>query len=87
MRAVVPVDTGRIGFADVDDVRPSADEMVIEVAAFSINRGETFQLERPQDGWRPGKDIAGRVIEATLTVRRSAPAWSLISHTRAGPSA
>jgi NADPH:quinone reductase-like Zn-dependent oxidoreductase/ketosteroid isomerase-like protein len=64
MRAVVAVDTGRIGFADVDEVRPVAGEMVIEVAAFSINRGETFQLERPQDGWRPGKDVAGRVVEA-----------------------
>ncbi|TDW23710.1 nuclear transport factor 2 family protein [Kribbella kalugense] len=64
MRAVVAVDTDTVGFAEVDEVRPGAGEMVIEVAAFSINRGETFQLERPQDGWRPGKDIAGRVIEA-----------------------
>ncbi|RZT27070.1 NADPH:quinone reductase-like Zn-dependent oxidoreductase [Kribbella sp. VKM Ac-2569] len=67
MRAVVPVDTGTVGFAEVDEVRPSAGEMVIEVAAFSINRGETFQLEAPRAGWRPGKDIAGRVIEAGPT--------------------
>lgn len=64
MRAVVPVDTGAVGLTEVDEVRPGADEMVIEVAAFSINRGETFQLERPRDGWRPGKDLAGRVVEA-----------------------
>ncbi|MEV4261604.1 nuclear transport factor 2 family protein [Kribbella sp. NPDC049584] len=64
MRAVVAVDSGKVGLAEVDEVRPSDGEMVIEVAAFSINRGETFQLERPRDGWRPGKDIAGRVLEA-----------------------
>ena len=64
MRAVVAVDTGNVGFAEVDEVRPGADEMVIEVAAYSINRGETFQLERPREDWRPGKDIAGRVLEA-----------------------
>ncbi|WUJ68434.1 nuclear transport factor 2 family protein [Kribbella soli] len=63
MRAVVAVDTGKVGLADVDEVRPGEGELVIEVAAFSINRGETFQLERPRHGWRPGKDIAGRVLE------------------------
>jgi NADPH:quinone reductase-like Zn-dependent oxidoreductase/ketosteroid isomerase-like protein len=64
MRAVVPVDTGAVELAEVDEVRAGAGEMVIEVAAYSINRGETFQLEQPRDGWRPGKDIAGRVLEA-----------------------
>jgi NADPH:quinone reductase-like Zn-dependent oxidoreductase/ketosteroid isomerase-like protein len=58
------VDTGKVALTEVDEVRPGEREMVIEVAAFSINRGETFQLERPRDGWRPGKDIAGQVVEA-----------------------
>ncbi|MFG1812421.1 nuclear transport factor 2 family protein [Kribbella sp. NPDC049174] len=62
MRAIVPVDNGKVAVADVDEV---AGDLIIEVAAFSVNRGETFQLERPRDGWRPGKDIAGRVVEST----------------------
>src|SRR5262249_2819057 len=37
---------------------------VIAVDAFSINRGETFQLEAPRPQWRPGKDVAGRVVRA-----------------------
>ena len=65
MRAIVPVDSGTVGMAEVDEVQPASDELVIEVAAFSINRGETFQLERPHDGWRPGKDVAGRVVESS----------------------
>jgi NADPH:quinone reductase len=43
---------------------PAADEALVAVEAFSINRGETFLLERPRPGWRPGKDIAGRVLRA-----------------------
>jgi NADPH:quinone reductase-like Zn-dependent oxidoreductase len=39
--------------------------VVVQVAAFSINRGETYQLvEHPSPGWRPGKDLAGVVVGA-----------------------
>ncbi|TCO38986.1 uncharacterized protein (TIGR02246 family) [Kribbella antiqua] len=62
MRAIVPVDSGKVALAEVKE---PAGDLLIEVAAFSINRGETFQLEQPREGWRPGKDIAGRVIEST----------------------
>ena len=41
------------------------DEALVKVDAYSVNRGETFQLERPaRDGWRPGKDVAGLVVQA-----------------------
>jgi NADPH:quinone reductase-like Zn-dependent oxidoreductase len=46
---------------EVAEPEPKPHEAVVEVAAFSPNRGETFLLERPRDGWRPGKDIAGTV--------------------------
>ena len=66
MKALIP--TGNLNemvrLADVDEPQPAADEIVIAVEAFSINRGETFQLESPQRCWRPGKDVAGRVIRA-----------------------
>jgi NADPH:quinone reductase-like Zn-dependent oxidoreductase/ketosteroid isomerase-like protein len=65
MRAVVPVGPGEVAVSEVDEVEPGPGDVVIEVAAFSINRGETFQLERPRDGWRPGKDIAGVVVESS----------------------
>jgi NADPH:quinone reductase-like Zn-dependent oxidoreductase len=39
-------------------------QAVIAVDAFSINRGEVFLLEDPRPGWRPGQDIAGRVVRA-----------------------
>jgi NADPH:quinone reductase-like Zn-dependent oxidoreductase len=54
--------TGRmVQLGDVAEPEPKPHEAVVEVAAFSPNRGETFLLEQPRPGWRPGKDIAGTV--------------------------
>src|SRR3954449_5442431 len=65
MKALVPDSTGGgVVFADVPDPVPAATEAVISVEAFSVNRGETFLLDRPRPGWRPGKDVAGRVARA-----------------------
>jgi NADPH:quinone reductase len=53
-----------VELCEVEEPRPREDELVVAVSAFSVNRGETFLLERPQAGWRPGKDVAGTVVEA-----------------------
>jgi NADPH:quinone reductase-like Zn-dependent oxidoreductase len=47
---------------EVDEPEAGPDEVVVAVEAFSPNRGESFVLERAEPGFRPGKDIAGRVI-------------------------
>jgi NADPH2:quinone reductase len=54
----------RTVLAQVPEPEPAPDEALVAVEAFSINRGETFLLERPRDGWRPGQDVAGRVERA-----------------------
>lgn len=43
---------------------PSAahDEAIVEVRAFSLNRGELSLLATRPEGWRPGQDIAGVVL-------------------------
>jgi NADPH:quinone reductase len=41
---------------------PADGEVLIEVKAFGINRGELRLLASRPDGWRPGQDIAGVVI-------------------------
>ncbi len=66
MFALLPTD-GSDPLVELDEVPepPTArDEALIQVEAFSINRGETFLLERPGRGWRPGRDVSGRVIRA-----------------------
>ena len=63
MQALIPSE-GTVNLGTVDEPEPRANEALIEVKAFSINRGETYQLEHPRPGWRPGKDVAGVVIGA-----------------------
>ena len=66
MKALIPArESGRLVIiSNVAEPTPAADEAVVAVRAFSVNRGETFQLEHPADGWRPGKDVAGVIVQA-----------------------
>ena len=43
---------------------PAADEAVVEVRAFSLNRGELRLMQTRPEGWRPGQDIGGVVLRA-----------------------
>ena len=61
MRALVADSSapGRIALRDVPEPVPAPGEVLIEVRAFSINRGELRTLGTAADGWRPGWDFAG----------------------------
>jgi NADPH:quinone reductase-like Zn-dependent oxidoreductase len=80
MKSFIPDGAGQVRLSDVDEVSPAAGEAVIEVAAFSVNRGETFLLENPPDGWRPGKDIAGRVVRAAADGTGPPPGRRVVGH-------
>jgi NADPH2:quinone reductase len=41
---------------------PAANEALIAVRAFAVNRGE-LTLVRRRDGWQPGQDVAGEVVQ------------------------
>ena len=61
MRALV-VDgsaPGRIAIREVPEPAVGRDEVVVDVRAFSLNRGEVRMLGIAPDGWRPGWDFAG----------------------------
>jgi NADPH2:quinone reductase len=47
--------------ADVPDPQPRPDEALVEVKAFSLNRGETRRLEQLEPGTVTGWDLAGTV--------------------------
>src|SRR5260370_21856685 len=49
---------------EVAEPEPAADEAIVEVHAFSLNRGELALLAGRPEGWRPGQDIAGVVVKA-----------------------
>lgn len=48
---------------EVAEADPRSGELLMEVRAISLNRGELNRLATAQDGWRPGWDVAGTVLE------------------------
>ena len=73
---------------EVDQPRPLASEALMQVEAFSVNRGETFLLEKPPTDWRPGKDIAGLVVQAAADGSGPPAGRRVVGHppAAAGPS-
>ena len=49
---------------DLPEPRPALDELVLDVGAYAVNRGELALLQQRPDGWRPGQDVAGTVARA-----------------------
>lgn len=64
MLAVVntPGGAAPVAIAEVPEPEPKANEALVAVHAFSLNRGETRLFQVRPAGWRPGQDIAGVVL-------------------------
>jgi NADPH:quinone reductase len=69
-----------VALADVGEPVPESDQAVVRVQAFSVNRGETFLLEKPPVGWRPGKDVAGLVVKAAADGSGPAEGTRVVGH-------
>jgi NADPH2:quinone reductase len=52
-----------IELREVADPRPAPNEALVEVRAFSLNRGELRLFQSRPEGWRPGQDISGVVLK------------------------
>src|SRR5258708_4120277 len=48
---------------EVPEPQPAANEALVEVRAFSLNRGELRLFQVRPEGWRPGQDISGVVVQ------------------------
>ncbi len=49
---------------EVPEPEPRPNEALVEVRAFSLNRGELRLFQIRPEGWRPGQDISGVVVQA-----------------------
>jgi NADPH:quinone reductase-like Zn-dependent oxidoreductase len=86
MKALIPTGDPAepVVLADVPEPSPGPDEALVKVAAFSINRGETFKLENPAPGDRPGKDIAGLVVQPAPDGSGPTGITRVVGHVMAG---
>jgi NADPH:quinone reductase-like Zn-dependent oxidoreductase len=67
MRGYITDPSSHGGLRLADDLlepEPALNELLLEVHAYSVNRGELFLLQQRPDGWRPGQDVAGVVVRA-----------------------
>jgi NADPH:quinone reductase len=64
MLAIVNTPNGAtpIELRDVSDPRPAPNEALVQVRAFSLNRGELRSFRNNEAGWVPGQDVAGIVL-------------------------
>lgn len=78
-----------ITLAEVAAPTPAADEAVIAIEAFSVNRGDYFALTGvygtdPIPGHIPGQDVAGRVITAAADGTGPVVGTRVLAHTAGG---
>jgi len=64
MLAVVntPGGPAPVAIRELPEPEPKANEALVAVHAFSLNRGEMRLFQTRPEGWRPGQDIAGVVL-------------------------
>lgn len=66
MRALVntPKGTAPVEIRDVPEPQPARNEALVGVHSFSLNRGELRSFVNNEEGWIPGQDISGTVLQA-----------------------
>ncbi|MGP8304531.1 zinc-binding dehydrogenase [Streptomyces inhibens] len=86
MKALIPTGDPAepVVLADVPEPIPRAHEALVKVEAFSVNRGETFKLDKPVPGERPGKDVAGLVVQPAADKSGPAGITRVVGHPMAG---
>jgi NADPH2:quinone reductase len=57
---------------------PGAHDVLIDVRAYAVNRGELSLLEQRADGWQPGQDLAGVVAQAAADGSGPAPGTRVV---------
>lgn len=65
MLALVNTPKGKapVELRDLPEPRPARNEALVAVRAFSLNRGELRSFVNNEEGWVPGQDISGVVIQ------------------------
>ena len=83
MLAVVTTPDGAspVEIREVAEPAPAPNEALVEVRAFSLNRGELRLMQTRPEGWRPGQDIGGVVLRAAADGSGPAAATRVVALT------
>jgi NADPH:quinone reductase-like Zn-dependent oxidoreductase len=77
---MIPDGKRSVCLGETAEPTPLPHETLVAVEAYSVNRGETFLLDAPVEGWRPGKDVAGRVLAPAGDGTGPAAGTSVVGH-------
>jgi NADPH:quinone reductase-like Zn-dependent oxidoreductase len=56
-----PEEPGGLVLREVPEPTPSSSDVIVDVHAYAVNRGELTLLQLRPNGWQPGQDVAGVV--------------------------
>jgi NADPH2:quinone reductase len=84
IKAFIPSgDDALVTLTETDPPVPHADEALVQVEAYSINRGEIFLLAADREA-PPGKDIAGRVLRPAADGSGPSAGANVVAHVENG---
>jgi NADPH2:quinone reductase len=66
---------------EVPEPQPAPNEALVEVRAFSLNRGELRLFQIRPEGWRPGQDVSGVVVRAAASGSGPKPGTRVVALT------
>jgi NADPH2:quinone reductase len=58
-----PGGTAPVEIRELPEPQPAPNEALVEVRAFSLNRGELRLMQTRPEGWRPGQDVGAVVLK------------------------
>jgi NADPH2:quinone reductase len=68
-----------IALREIAEPAPCQDDALVEVHAFSLNRGELSSFARNKEGWVPGQDIAGVVLRQAASGKGPQPGSRVVA--------
>jgi NADPH:quinone reductase len=75
---------GGIARCELSEPEVGSHDTLVEVRAYSVNRGELGLLERRPEGWRPGQDVAGVVMVQAPDGTGPPPGTRVTGHAEGG---
>src|SRR5579863_4068788 len=81
MKALVntPKGPALVELRELPEPEPAPHEALIAVKAFSLNRGELTLMRIRPEGWRPGQDVSGVVVQGAADGRGPKPGTRVVA--------